>query len=92
MNTSHIQWDSQFFFSTFTETCLKSNLTETGFEQIVILKVVRKMNSFVLTCYVQFSSRAKDPVSSHSDTDQYKNLSDVECGSWGKAVSFTDQT
>lgn len=50
------------------------------------------MNSFVLTCYVQFSSRAKDHVSSHSDTDQYKNLSDVECDSWGKAVSFTDQT
>lgn len=50
------------------------------------------MISFVLTCYVQFSSRAKDPVFSHSDTDQYKNLSDVECGSWGKAMSFTDQT
>lgn len=79
-------------FSYLIETHFKSDLAETGFEQIVILKVVRKNNSFVLTCYVQFSSRAKDHVSSHSDTDQYKNLSDVECGSWGKAMSFTDQT
>lgn len=50
---------------------------------------------FVLTCYRQFSSRAKDEVppsfSSHSEKDCYKNLSAVERVSWGEWVQMRKQ-
>lgn len=48
---------------------------------------------FILTCYKQFSSWAEDEVAipSHSETDWYKNLSAVECVSWGEPVQTMKQ-
>lgn len=49
----------------------------------------------ILTCYNQFSSRAKDPVVpssvSHSETEWYKNLSAAESVCWGEPVQIINQ-